>query len=402
MGVTRMVSAIIVAAAVGFAVGTWLGIGRGGGEDTPAAVPGVDRQGAAPAATSAVAPAADTIEPIDSLPATAPGGGERPPGAGRAEVAPAVTLADIEALLGALPARERDTWLADTDALGRLVEEESALRSILAAAEVNRALDDPLTALLVQRARDRTLADLYLARVVRANLSPGWPQEADVSRLLAEQPEQFRLPERVPVWQIFLSVEAGAGETAAAAVEARARELSVLLRKGKAEFAVVAGEHSEHAASRAAGGYMGLLAVPDLLPELRELLGKLSPGGVSEPIRTAQGWHLVRFGERQPGRALAEAEARTLARQVLLREATIAIREAALEKIREAHPVSVAEADIDAWHQALLSRDWGTSEVAAIAPDAAPAAIAEGAPESSGALARPDQTYPDQARPGRD
>jgi len=394
MSITRSVSALVAALVVGFAGGAWLT--GGNGEPGPPLAPDTGGQG----------DRASTITGPGATPCTAVAGESAPaPGAGDADaatevvagaaVSPTLTLSDIEALLGALPADERDTWLADASALGRLVEEESALRSVLAAAEVSRALDDPLTALLVQRARDRTLVDLYLARVVRANLHPDWPADADISKRLAEQPERFRLPERVPTWQIFLPLATGASEAAATALATRGRELAALLQKGKADFAVVAEEHSGHAASRAAGGYMGLLAVPDLLPEMRELLGKLPPGDVSLPVRSAEGFHIVRFGARQPARDLPVTEARMLARQVLLREAAAAIREAALDKIRETHPVRVAEADRDAWHLALLSRDWTGSAAAAdenarTDPSAAPPATGSDAlPEPSAALARP-------------
>ncbi|HAZ61647.1 MAG TPA: hypothetical protein DCY89_08750 [Gammaproteobacteria bacterium] len=372
MGNTHFLSVIIVATAVGFAAGAWLGLRSADGppaNEVPVAMP-VPAGSGAPAGEAAPqvslagrSVAAPGVPAAGETASAAAGQPLEDRVAGVVSVtAPALTLADIEALLGALPANERDTWLADAEALGRLVEEESALRSVLTAAEVNRALDDSLTALLVQRARDRTLVDLYLTRVVRANLSPDWPAEADIARLLREQPERFLLPERVPVWQIFLPLEEGAEAEGETAVLARAREFSSTLRKGKADFAVLAGQHSAHAASRSAGGYMGLLAVADLLPELRELLGRLPPGTVSEPVRSPQGFHIVRFGERLPERALPEAEAKPLARELLVRDATVAIREAALKKIRETHPVTVSADEVDAWHQALLSRDWSDGE----------------------------------------
>jgi peptidylprolyl isomerase len=373
MNGTRIVSALVAAAAVGFGLGAWLAGGEGA--DLPAAV------NDAPALADAGADAAPDAGTRRAGSAPAPAEGTT---AGAR--APLLTLADIEALLAALPAAERDTWLADAGALGRLVDEESALRSVLAAAEVNRALEDPLTALLVQRSRDRTLVDLYLARVVRANLSPDWPSAVDVEKLISSEPERFRLPERVPVWQVFLPVAADADAAAVSAVRGRARELATLLRKGKAEFALVAEEHSAHAPSRAAGGYMGLVAVAELLPEVRELAHTLAPGAVSDPVQTAQGFHIVRFGERQAARALPADEARALARQLLLREATVAIREAALAKIRESHPVTIAAEEIDAWHQALLSRDWsGSGSDTVMAPgDTSPRSAA-----SAGLLARP-------------
>jgi peptidylprolyl isomerase len=363
----RILATVVLAALVGWAAGLWLA-SRHETRDWP------DESVSAPSpADSAAAlpvpdpgPAEASAQPAGNASAGVADSWAEPASTAAPGQAATIELDDIEALLAALPARERDSWLADTDALGRLVEEESALRSVLAAASANGALDDPLTALLVQRARDRTLADLYLARVVRANLSPAFPSRADIDALIQQQPERFRLPERVPVWQIFLPLPpAEAGEAALAATEKRAQELSSALRKGQADFAAAALSHSAHTASRQAGGFMGLLAVPELLPEVRERIATLESGKVSEPVRTEQGFHILKVGQRQPAEALAEDDARALARQELLREATAAIRKAAVDKIRAGHQVRVVDIDIDAWHQRLLSRDWSVGTAAA-------------------------------------
>jgi peptidylprolyl isomerase len=333
----------------------------------------------APATAGPAAPVNPPPAPLDPVPASTPATpADVPPAAAEAAV-PAVRLQDIEALLAALPAAERDTWLADTESLTRLLEEEATLRSVLVAAAANKALDDPLTALLVQRARDRMLVDLYLARVVRANLSPDYPSPEDVRKFFDTHPERFLLQERVPVWQIYMALPAGGDEKTAAALEAEARKLAQALAKGETTFAAAAARYSQHQQSRFAGGYMGLLALPEMLPEVRAALERLKEGAVSEPVRTSQGWHIVKRGARVPEQRFEFSEVEAEARQALLREAAAEVKAAAVAKIREQYKVAYPAAEVDGWHQQLLSREWNDR------PTPTPASTSGAAPDSPSA-----------------
>ncbi|WP_137935999.1 peptidylprolyl isomerase [Chitinivorax sp. B] len=68
--------------------------------------------------------------------------------------------------------------------------------------------------------------------------------------------------------------------------------------KGGGKFEEIARQQSEDG-SAPKGGDLGWLSPGDTVPEFEEAMNKLSPGQMSEPIRTAFGWHLIKVIERR-------------------------------------------------------------------------------------------------------
>ncbi|MDH3286131.1 MAG: peptidylprolyl isomerase [Betaproteobacteria bacterium] len=81
--------------------------------------------------------------------------------------------------------------------------------------------------------------------------------------------------------------------------EARQRLLGLKERlDNNADFAELARLHSEDA-SNAKGGDLGWLSPRDTVPEFERAMDSLSPGQVSEPVRSQFGWHLIQVLERR-------------------------------------------------------------------------------------------------------
>jgi peptidyl-prolyl cis-trans isomerase SurA len=81
--------------------------------------------------------------------------------------------------------------------------------------------------------------------------------------------------------------------------EARRRLLNLKERlDNKADFAELARLHSEDASS-AKGGDLGWLSPRDTVPGFERAMDGLSPGQVSEPVRSQFGWHLIQVLERR-------------------------------------------------------------------------------------------------------
>ena len=86
--------------------------------------------------------------------ATAPDGAEPP------------SYGDVEQLLAALNLKERNALLADLDKFKQFIENETNLRSVLAAAEANRLHENAAMRLSMQRAAEQVLAQTYLNQLV--------------------------------------------------------------------------------------------------------------------------------------------------------------------------------------------------------------------------------------------
>ena len=247
------------------------------------------------------------------------------------------------------------------DDYGRLVSGlESDLRRPASAEEQRRVLDRMIEEeLLVQRGLELGLArydrrvrgDLVSAVIaaVASDAEAQEPSEAELQAFYAEQSDFFTQPGRLWVRQIFFQVPTRArdpetggktdGETGAAERAAEARER---LERGE-DFESV----------RRSLGDREILEVPGaLLPaaKLREYLGptalrralELEVGGVSEPIRSGTGLHVLLLVAREPDRTPPYEELAPQARAEWRRRAGDRALRAYLDELRRRADVEVA------------------------------------------------------------
>ncbi len=78
----------------------------------------------------------------------------------------------------------------------------------------------------------------------------------------------------------------------------RLQRIAERVQQGE-DFAVLAGEYSEDAASAAKGGDLGWVTPAELGPEFALELSKLQPADVSAPFKSRSGWHIVQLVERR-------------------------------------------------------------------------------------------------------
>ena len=106
--------------------------------------------------------------------------------------------------------------------------------------------------------------------------------------------EQYTTPGQVRASHILLRTE-GREESA---VEARAAELAAAARGG-ADFAALARQHSQDEATAADGGDLGLFGRGRMVAEVETAAFELDVDAVSDPVRSAFGFHVIRVTERQ-------------------------------------------------------------------------------------------------------
>ena len=125
----------------------------------------------------------------------------------------------------------------------------------------------------------------------------------EVKKYYDSHQDKFRKPESVKLSEIYLTT-VGKDE---AAVKARALELISQIRAG-AELGAVATANSEREKNgqRTAPqdkGYVGEFDIPQLREDLVAALKNVQPGGVTEPIRTPEGYQILRVDARIPAGA---------------------------------------------------------------------------------------------------
>ena len=113
------------------------------------------------------------------------------------------------------------------------------------------------------------------------------PEEA--KRFYEAHKERFRTPVMVTFEQIMLSSKE------------RAKEVRERALKGKEKFSELARKFSEDQATKGRGGRRGPLAIGQVEPEFREVLLKLKPGEISQPIEVGGFYFLLRLVRREGG-----------------------------------------------------------------------------------------------------
>ena len=165
----------------------------------------------------------------------------------------------------------------------------------------------------------------------------------EVKKYFDTHPDKFRKPEQVKLSEIYL-VSTGKDE---AAVKAKAVELVAQARAGT-DFGALAAANSEREKNgqRTAPqdrGAVGEFDLPNLREDLAAALKDIKVGGVTEPIRTGEGYQILRVDGRTPaGSAPAFNDNRV--REAMLMERQPKEREAFVQNLRNEAFIKVTEA----------------------------------------------------------
>lgn len=115
--------------------------------------------------------------------------------------------------------------------------------------------------------------------------------------------KEFEKPATITIRDIFISVpttvQGGQVVTNVAADDETAKKIADIrarILKGE-DFTKLVAEVSE-SPSKANGGLIGPVNISELAPQVHELLDKMKPGDVSEPIRTPNGYQLIKLETR--------------------------------------------------------------------------------------------------------
>lgn len=158
--------------------------------------------------------------------------------------------------------------------------------------------------------------------------------------------DKFRKPETVVISEIFLS-SAGKNE---AEVKARALELVTQLRAG-ADFKALAAANSEREVNgvrtaQTTGGLVGTFEMPNLRDDIANAVRNVKVGGVSDPLRTNDGYQILRVNERTAGGTTATFNENQV-REAITIERTAKAREDYLQQLRNESYIKLADSYFD-------------------------------------------------------
>lgn len=191
---------------------------------------------------------------------------------------------------------------------------------------------------------------------------------AEVEKYYEAHQQEFQTSEMVKFRHIFFFVPQGEPTS-----EKEKRELAqkVLekLRRG-ADFGELAAEYSDIKSAKHNKGLVGPEKLSKLNPVIRDALTKLNPGELSELVRTAYGWEILKLEERIPASVRPLKEVEGVIRNHLKSQKAADLQEEVSQKAAQRFPAVVNNALLetsgplphDAWIYAVAGRTTVTVE----------------------------------------
>jgi peptidyl-prolyl cis-trans isomerase D len=170
---------------------------------------------------------------------------------------------------------------------------------------------------------------------------------------------RYVTPEEREASHILVAVPKGAGEDEEKAALEKAQALLEKIRGG-ADFATLAREQSDDSVSAEKGGDLGFVSRGMMDPAFENALYGLAEGAVSEPVRSAFGYHLIKLtkikpSSQKPFEAVRDQIAKDMARKQA-EERFIEMSETFRDLVYE-HPESLGPAS-EALGVAIQRSDW--------------------------------------------
>ena len=127
----------------------------------------------------------------------------------------------------------------------------------------------------------------------------------DIQRSYDDNQQQYSTPEQVRASHILLKTE-GKDE---GAVKKQAEDVLAKVRAGS-DFAQLAKQYSEDDASKAKGGDLDYFGKGQMVPEFDKAAFSMSPGQVSDLVKTQYGFHIIKLLDKKAGATKPLAEVR--------------------------------------------------------------------------------------------
>lgn len=214
-------------------------------------------------------------------------------------------------LVSTLPSAVGDSAIvgdAELDSLLKLQQETRDLRfvEIPAPATLDDVIDEAAIAEWhrsnpARYSTEETVAIAYIELDAARLDVDAAPSDDDLLRRYEIEKARFGTEEERTVAHILVNVAADADAAAIEAARLEAEGLAAQARAEGADFGALAAANSDDIGSRELGGDLGVVS-KDLFPEaFEDAVFALAEGAVSDPVRTDQGWHVIKLTSLVPG-----------------------------------------------------------------------------------------------------
>ncbi|MCQ9616645.1 peptidylprolyl isomerase [Paenalcaligenes niemegkensis] len=262
----------------------------------------------------------------------------------------AVTQTDMEALLRSLPETTRQQLEHNRPALDQWLRARLAEEALLAQAQAQGWKERPEVKNLTAAAEKQVVLQTYLESV--SQVPADYPSADDLAAAYDANKAQFTSPAQYRVSQLFLAAPYYDAD-AVSKTRAEAMELAKKASAKDADFAELAKAHSQDEATAARGGDSGWTPLAQLVPELRSSVALLKKDGVSEPVQSQAGFHILKLVDYRPAVTPELAQVEDQLREALRRQHKGTVAKAYLEGLVDAGTLSIDGATLNAAFDAV-------------------------------------------------
>ena len=255
-----------------------------------------------------------------------------------------LTAADIRDMLDHADPAQRAQAQASQAALVDFVRDRLTRLSLLAEAHAAKWDQNADVIARANDARDTVIVQTYLAS--RTPSDPNYPSQADITATYEANKERFTVPKQYHVAQIAILVPAGAAKDVDEAAHRRAEALRQQALDPEDDFAELANKNSQDRATAGQGGDLGWLRADQFVPPLRDVITKLPENAVSEPVRSADAWHIVKLLGTKPPSVLPLEQVRDALVQALRQARAQQAASAYVEELLRKQPIQLNELDL--------------------------------------------------------
>ena len=250
-----------------------------------------------------------------------------------------LTVGQLRAALATQTQATRAALAANSDNLEKFVQSVLIGRVLLAQAETAKWDQNPAVAAALIRAHDTLIVDTYLSE--QAKPAAGYPSEDDIKAAYQQNLAKLQQPKRYHLQQILIALPAGASPAADAAARKTADDVRAQAIKPGADFQSLAAARSTDSAVAGAKGDMGVLAEDQLLPSVRTAVAGLAVDGVSKPVRTDGGWHVIKLVAILPAGAASLAQVHDQLAQALRQQKAQQNAQSYVNQLIKAQPIQL-------------------------------------------------------------
>lgn len=253
-----------------------------------------------------------------------------------------IDLAELKSVLAALPAETREQLRGNRSALETWLRSRLAQKAVLEQADAQGWRQRPEVEQQTRAATEQIVFRDYMLSV--SQVPTDYPSAAELQQAYDSGKAQWVTPPLYQVSQIFLAVS---DPQTVDNVRRQAQELSRKAQASPGEFAALASQYSQDPDSARRGGDSGMQPLQQLVPEMRGVVARLKTGGVSEPVQSAAGFHVLKLTGQQPARTATLDELRGRLNEALRAQRQEQIAKAYLEGMLNTATLSIDGAELN-------------------------------------------------------